>query len=83
MEMRKDVVVETTETFVLTLNRDEAQFLFDVMDRIGGNGHDTRRCHAEDLSGLLSEAEVLPIYPTSDMEGNIQFSDATGEGSAR
>lgn len=67
---------ETSEGIWLDLDHEEAQFLADVLSRVGGNMFDSRRKHAEAISQALAAVGVE--YQENDgAVGSIQFQSET------
>lgn len=70
--------LDENDHVLLALSPDEAQFLADVLSKVGGNPKTTRRCHVEPVLDALdtvgyryySERERLRDY-----EGRIYFNE--------
>lgn len=64
----------------LSMTADEAQFLADVMARIGGSPSNTRRRFAESITKALhgagidwADSSFVEDYQITDMEGRIRM----------
>lgn len=56
--------------YVLTLSKDEAQTLADVLSKFGGNPYQSRRKHIHTLVAALGSVDVVYKYPVSDLVRN-------------
>ena len=57
--MAKATVKQKIESVTLELDGDEAQFIADVMFRVGGNLRSSRRRYAAELLDALRDAHVV------------------------
>ncbi len=62
--------IETT-TYNLPLTQEEAQFIVDVMQFVGGNAANTRRKHANTIQRALGEVGITPPFPIKDIAGPL------------
>jgi len=74
--VKDEIEVEVTTTvkkpcYVLTLSEDEARFLLDIMNRIGGNPVTTRRLHEKEISVALGRAGLSLFGDCNDLQGEI------------
>jgi hypothetical protein len=78
--VRRDVVrvvsEEVPETVELTLTADEAQFIADVLARVGGDYHESRRGHSQFIAAALSDAGVQWDTTAEDVTGDIWCDNA-------
>jgi hypothetical protein len=77
--VEKTITVEE-ERYTLTLNKDEARALYDVLRRVGGNPDRSRRGHAEAVYSPLSEALGLArsyVPGPHDLSGSLAFHERT------
>jgi hypothetical protein len=65
-------VVTTINGVTLNLDKDEAQFLFDLTHRIGGDHFDSRRAYSDRILNALYEAGMRG-YDVSDIETGMVF----------
>lgn len=56
--VERPVAFDRVDVVTLELSKDEAAFLVDVMDRIGGPAASTRRRYADEISDSLQAAGV-------------------------
>ena len=72
----KPVKEEVVTSVTLTLDADEAQFLADVLAKVGGDPTYSRRRYQTPISTALRDAGVSYQYPIPDTErGTITFND--------
>lgn len=73
----KPVVEEVVTGVTLTLDKDEAQFLADVLAKVGGSPEYSRRRHQQPISDALASAGIKHQYPLPDVNRNsgISFED--------
>lgn len=70
----------TKEQYVMTIDQDEARFLCDIMDKIGGDPDVTRRRHCDAFAKALDGAGVSSNYPyVSDLSGHMCFRREVGK----
>jgi len=74
-------IQKRTETVVknfyrLDLTEEEAQFLADVLSKVGGNVDLSRRRYERSIKGALEKADIKWNYAARDMRGTgIDFED--------
>lgn len=76
-EIQKRTETVTKNFYRLDLDEDEAQFLVDVLARIGGDLVKSRRKHAEVISGLFHYNRLRSTggADISDANRSIYFND--------
>ena len=76
MPVITDIKRSGIESLKLTLNKEEIQFLVDVLNHIGGTSENSRRKIARAIRDALSNAGVNtdPRSPR-DLTGNLCFDD--------
>lgn len=72
------------EGVVLRLTRDEADFLADILDRVGGNPEKSRRRYQHEISDALVGAGIRgtsygDVSATEGGPGSIYFTDKDGK----
>jgi hypothetical protein len=67
--MANSTKTTTATIYTLELNEDEAQFLVDVMDFIGGNEKTTRRRFGREIQRALEAVDLKSPFPVSDVAG--------------
>lgn len=65
-------VVPKPQPVLLELEPDEAQFLADVLSKVGGHVHTSRRRHADSIRGALLGVDV-DYSEAPDMTGGVNF----------
>lgn len=70
--MAKATAINSKPSFILELSCEEAEFIIDVMRKIGGNSKTSRRRHADNILKALRGAGASHT-DARDSEGSIMF----------
>jgi 3-deoxy-D-arabino-heptulosonate 7-phosphate (DAHP) synthase len=81
--VRRQVVrvetVDVPESVELTLSPEEAQFISDLLSRVGGDKVRSRRQHAEAISRSLDSAGFKYNRNATDVSGDFWCADANDD----